>query len=583
MEPNTPHQPANAAQSPRAPFRVAFPLFAAALVLFSAGAAMALARWLKPSDERPAEKPVKFPARAFEDWKTKPDLVLAFTGQQMGYLLPCGCSRPQVGGLERRHNLFEMMRAAGWPVIPVDLGDVPQTHGIAGLPNQQAVIKYRYSMMSMLKMGYAGVGLGEAEASLGLGPLLDSIINDKTPPLLSGNLMDAEKNFAEAPKPWWYADVKSADLRVGVLSLVGPQVAARIKTATNGSPLARFSETNATIAALWKQMDKGGVALPILLYQGPETRDPKKAATEATACAQAHPQFPIVAHLTDFDEPSLRPTLVKTKSGSISLVIGAGRKGKFVVVVGVWKTGKVDRPFDLKYERVEMTEDFITPEGKEKDHPITALMEAYTKELKEKNYLERYGQVRHRIQTMPEVKDLDKPGKATYAGSAACKSCHKKEYAIWEASGHSHAYKTLLEAERPANRQYDPECIVCHTVGYGVESGFVTAAKTPRLKDVGCESCHGPSSLHVANKNDAEWQRRINPWKYMPAEKREDAIDQMCQKCHDMDNDVHWIDKGDGKGGGFKRKWPLIEHYEKTPWPKKKGDKGDKGDKDGKK
>src|SRR5438105_3846482 len=45
------------------------------------------------------------PGRAFDGGPV--DLCLILSGQMYGYLQPCGCSRPQVGGLERR---FELMR-----------------------------------------------------------------------------------------------------------------------------------------------------------------------------------------------------------------------------------------------------------------------------------------------------------------------------------------------------------------------------------------------------------------------------------------------------------------------------------------
>ena len=84
----------------------AFQLAAVALTIFSALAGTGLARLLRAPEGGAKPAAAKFPARLFEKW-TKPDLVLVVSGQQKGYLLPCGCYRPQVGGLERRYNLLE--------------------------------------------------------------------------------------------------------------------------------------------------------------------------------------------------------------------------------------------------------------------------------------------------------------------------------------------------------------------------------------------------------------------------------------------------------------------------------------------
>src|SRR5438105_9641439 len=125
--------------------------------------------WSK--EEKPAKPALEMPPRLFSGWE-KPELALVLSAEQHGYLLPCGCSRPQVGGLERRYNFLSLLKAKGWAIAPVDLGDIPQKQGPRQLPNVQGMIKYRYSMESLKQMGYLAVGLGEHDAALSLFDLL---------------------------------------------------------------------------------------------------------------------------------------------------------------------------------------------------------------------------------------------------------------------------------------------------------------------------------------------------------------------------------------------------------------------------
>jgi hypothetical protein len=541
--------PTGEAPRPERRRRIVFQIAAVLLTAVSALAGTGLARWLRAPaiDEQPIAATTRFPNRLFLGWN-KPDLVLILSAQQKGYLLPCGCSRPQVGGLERRYNFLKKIQDAGWPYVGVDLGDIPQRHGPAGLPNQQGLIKYLYSMNALRLMNYTAVGFGEYEVNLGLSSLLDEYaLENPKPRVVIGNLIDAEKYYPTMTEPWKLAEAKPSDIKVGVTAVISPREATRIKELTRGDKKVRFEKTADALKAVLARM-KGKADLPVLLYQGP--------STHAKACAEAYPQFPIVLCLSEEDEPPSQPVKVKAGNGSESWVISVGKKGKFIGVVGVWKTGKAENPYRFAYERAEMTEDFLTPKDQEKGHPIVELMENYTKELRDKNFLEKYGQVRHALQVLPAVANLKNPGNPEYVGSETCKKCHEDAYKVWKGSPHSHAYQTLVEkATRPGNRQYDPECIVCHTVGFGYQSGFVSEKRTPKLKDVGCEACHGPASLHVANKYNLEWRKRINPWKYLPKEKRKEALDQSCQKCHDIDNDVTWIH------GAFEKKWPKVQHY----------------------
>src|SRR5262245_31839701 len=82
-------------------------------------------------------------AHLFSGWGS-PELVLLLSGQQHGYVLPCGCSDPQYGGLERRYNFLQTLKGRGWPVVALDLGDIPQLQGPQHLPNVQGLLKYVY-------------------------------------------------------------------------------------------------------------------------------------------------------------------------------------------------------------------------------------------------------------------------------------------------------------------------------------------------------------------------------------------------------------------------------------------------------
>jgi Cytochrome c554 and c-prime len=150
---------------------------------------------------------------------------------------------------------------------------------------------------------------------------------------------------------------------------------------------------------------------------------------------------------------------------------------------------------------------------------------------------------------------------------------------VWANSKHAHAYDALAKvASRPSGRNFDGECIVCHTVGYEYQTGYVNEKKTSHLKNVQCESCHGPASLHVTEEQanmkkkpraqTHDFAAGLSPWKVaaggqglMPSRDKLEAmakekdpraqeamltpdetrvylsVYESCTKCHDIDND----------------------------------------------
>jgi len=98
-----------------------------------------------------------------------------------------------------------------------------------------------------------------------------------------------------------------------------------------------------------------------------------------------------------------------------------------------------------------------------------------------------------------------------FLGVEVCERCHKAEAAQWKSTDHAKAWQTLVTAKKDAN----PDCIVCHVVGYKQSGGFSTASATPGLGNVQCENCHGMGTQHEAF---ASVPRRVT--------------EQTCRGCH---------------------------------------------------
>lgn len=95
------------------------------------------------------------------------------------------------------------------------------------------------------------------------------------------------------------------------------------------------------------------------------------------------------------------------------------------------------------------------------------------------------------------------PGEPTYIGTAQCATCHGEAHAFWETTAHSSAMETLVERDK----DFDQSCVGCHVVGWEQPGGSMLGNLVYEeeiqgqvfekdLRDVGCESCHGPGSEH---------------------------------------------------------------------------------------
>ena len=110
---------------------------------------------------------------------------------------------------------------------------------------------------------------------------------------------------------------------------------------------------------------------------------------------------------------------------------------------------------------------------------------------------------------------LEQQTKNGYVSASACRDCHEQEYLQWSATRHAFAFETLLKKER----YFDPNCVSCHTTGFGYQTGFQIGDETSEFKGVQCETCHGPGKQHVGNPKKANIRRA--------------AETSTCLECHD--------------------------------------------------
>jgi len=160
------------------------------------------------------------------------------------------------------------------------------------------------------------------------------------------------------------------------------------------------------------------------------------------------------------------------------------------------------------------------------------------------NYERNFIEVSHKppAQPLPEVKSNDnvvllpsKPnvkGDVDYVGNSACIKCHGSAYKKWASTPHAKSFETLVEKKE----QMTTRCLRCHATGYGKKSGFLDEKSTPSLKEVGCETCHGPGKDHI----EADDDRKKNTIYGITSDCPSCSAARTCKRCHTIREDAEF-------------------------------------------
>ncbi len=135
----------------------------------------------------------------------------------------------------------------------------------------------------------------------------------------------------------------------------------------------------------------------------------------------------------------------------------------------------------------------------------------------------------------------------SYVGVKSCKMCHKGKkkgeiYEKWEQNKHSKATEALIEKGKASN----PQCLKCHSTGFG-EGGYdPTAEDKDKFAGVQCEACYGPGSDYKKISVMKSHEESVANGLIVPTE-------ETCVKCHNASHhkDLEF---------DFKSAWKKIEH-----------------------
>lgn len=455
------------------------------------------------------------------DWP-KPWAALFLTGQQKGYIEPCGCTglENQKGGLNRRDTLLKSIQDRGWDVVPLDAGSQVRRKG------RQAEMIFRFSADAMAKMGYRAIALGQQDLQLSSAELLQitaSEGNQRTA-FTSSNVSIVDPSLMNQ---WQVIEINQR--KIGVTSVLGASKKPDI--------LSEEILVEDPISSLQKAMDQ---------LQGQKCDYYVLIAhanlTESAELARSVPGFDLVVTAGGEGEPTYLPEPIE---GTRSLMVQVGIKGMYVGLVGLFDD--VNNP--VRYQRIALSSQF-------EDSP--RMMEAF------RGYQEQLQKLGlQRLEVVP----TSHPTGRTFVGTQSCAECHTTAFDIWKDTAHAHATQSLIHPGERSDiaRHFDPECLSCHVTGwnpqkfYPYESGYLSVEKTPLMMENGCENCHGPGSQHVAAENgdieaDEALLKKLREEMRLPLAQAQEK----CLECHDIDNSPNFH-----RDGAFEEFWEQVKHYGK--------------------
>ena len=411
------------------------------------------------------------------------DLPLYFTCDTRGRLEPCGCFTGQFGGLTRLKTVLDA--EAPTNALRLDVGDAIGGHDDFDL------IEYRYLLRAFATMKYDALNIGHREARLSAAQLQE--IKRASPvPILSANLLDKAtgKRIFDA-----YRIVERGRFRIAVVGIVDP-----VGLGEDLGTGLEVAGMESTLSQILKEVTAKSDLVVLLAF------------TDEASLARLAQQFFEIQIVLGGKVSQPAQELKRENRSLVYFVTNESR------ALGLLRLRLQDgSPLAATRNEIRLLHDQIP-----QDASFRALARDYRDEIRHTT-LAVDNPTNAAADMVPGVRTV-----ASYVGSQRCVECHERAGTLWARSAHAKAFNVLVQRQADA----DPKCVGCHTIGFGSVSGYRREFGSEKMVNVGCESCHGPGSLHVRQR---EGDAGIS-FTYRPL----GAGD--CQKCHygEFSRPFHW-------------------------------------------
>ncbi|RJP18816.1 MAG: hypothetical protein C4527_28320 [Candidatus Omnitrophota bacterium] len=401
-------------------------------------------------------------------------VTLIVSGQTKGMLEACGCVEVE-GGMEARAGFLETLRSENVPFALVDLGEFVDKEQNA--INEALGISY---LRACRELEYDLALLSPVDLAYGYDYLF-RIGKEASVSLLCTNLSSTKEPL------WKTAFIKEmGKSKIGILGAVS-----LVPKLDSKQPDFAISDSRASLAAETKNLreTEGVDAVVLLAFEPPPI---------------------VIQWLEKYNGPKI--DLVVTQDFGIlpkkvkeTYIVNTPSKGYAVgkITFDVSKEKGIDA---VKYERIS-----LKPDQYKNEKMRNFLTQAYAKMIVD---LQLAYEGPFVLQNLSQEKE-DFSG---YGGADLCRDCHFDQYEQWAETKHATAFYDVINK----NRHWMPQCVMCHVTGFGNANGYRSFEKSARLRNVQCETCHGPGQQHADDMGTSAIRRG--------------ASKELCAQCHDQKN-----------------------------------------------